>query len=318
MRKGVRVIAIIAVVLVLGAVGLASRVFALRSSLRKAAAADERQAIRVDGVQRRYLLHVPKPSPGGRPAPLVLVFHGGGGHDWNMPGLTHFDALSDQEGFFVAYPDSVNGRWSDGRGLSPADDVGFVRALIHELERSHPIDPHRIYATGISSGGFFSNRLACDLTDEIAAIASVAATLPEPFVPLCRPSRPISVMYLNGTEDPLVPMDGGKIGFPWGRSHGQCISLAAATQFWREQDHALSEVPATDLPELVNDGTHIRRAAWTGGRDDSEVVVYTIKGGGHTWPGGPQYLPPLVVGKASQNLDGARAIWEFFRLHARP
>jgi len=317
MRKAALIAAIIVAIPVLGVVIFGGQALSLRASLREGAAADEKRSIVVGSLTRNYLLHVPKSSRASRRAPLVLVFHGGGGHDWNMPGFTHFDELSDEEGFFVAYPDGANQHWNDGRDVSTADDVGFVRALIMELERSNPIDPRRVYATGISNGGFFSNRLACDLTDKIAAIASVAATMPEVLVPLCKPSRAISVLYMQGTDDPLVPIDGGKIGLARAR-HGLCISLADAANFWREHDHTSSAPSVFDVPDSANDGTRVHREAWTGGKDDTEVVVYTIKGGGHTWPGGPQYLPRLIVGKTSQNLDATQTIWEFVRTHSIP
>ncbi|HXQ25430.1 MAG TPA: alpha/beta fold hydrolase [Candidatus Acidoferrales bacterium] len=318
MRKAALIIAIIIAIPLLGVVTIAGRALSLRASLRQAAAADEKHSIVVDGATRHYLLHVPKNLPSKDPVPLVLVFHGGGGHDWNMPGFTHFDELADDEGFLVAYPDSFNKNWNDTRGLSPSDDVGFIRALIDEVSRSHPVDPHRIYATGISNGGFFSNRLACDLTDKIAAIASVAATMPQSLVPACKPSRPISVLYMHGTNDPLVPINGGKIGFQAGRARGDNISLADAAQFWRAQDRISSPPVRTELPDRFNDGTHVHRDIWTGGADDTEVAVYTIEGGGHTWPGGPQYLPIIIVGKASQNLNATRTIWEFFQSQALP
>lgn len=156
--------------------------------------------------------------------PLVLVFHGGGGHPATMPNFTHFDSLADHKKFLVAYPESFNKSWNDTRGLSPADDVGFIRALIAELQRTHNTDPKRTYAAGISNGGFFSNRLACDLTDKLAAIAAVAATMPETLVPVCKPSVPISVMLIHGSKDPLVHIDGG----PVLRDRGVAISLAQA------------------------------------------------------------------------------------------
>ncbi len=240
MRKMAHVLAAIVALLVLGLAALAAQGFGLRASLRKAAAADDPRSIAVGSQTRHYLLHVPGSIESEKPVPLVLVFHGGGGHDWNMPGFTHFDALADQQSFIVAYPDSTNGNWNDTREVSRSDDVGFVRALIDELERSYPIDSHRVYATGISNGGFFSNRLACELTDKIAAIASVAATMPEPLVSSCKPSRPISVLYMQGTQDPLVPIGGGKIGFRRGRSRGTCISLADAEMFWLAHDHISS------------------------------------------------------------------------------
>jgi polyhydroxybutyrate depolymerase len=318
MRKLAILAAIILGIPALSIVALAGRSMRLRAGLRIAAAADEKHSITVGGVTRNYLLHVPGGAAPGKPAPLVLVFHGGGGHDWNMPGFTHFDDLADEQTFLVAYPDSISRHWNDTRGESTADDVGFTRALIAEIERSHSIDPHRVYATGISNGGFFSNRLACDLADKITAIASVAATMPKSLVPDCKPARPVSVLYIQGTEDPLVPIDGGKIGFVHGRARGENISLAASAQFWRERDRIASTPDIKDLPDRFDDGTHVRREIWSGGSDETEVIVYTIEGGGHTWPGGPQYLPALIVGKASQNLNATRTIWDFFQSHSAP
>ncbi len=133
--------------------------------------------------------------------------------------------------FVAAYPDGLNRSWNDGRGISPADDVAFVRAAIEDIERAHDVDPRRIYAAGISNGGFFSNKLACDLSDKIAAIASVAATMPEKLVAECKPSRPVPVMYMQGSKDPLVPIDGGEVGFRRGRGRGESVSLAEAARF---------------------------------------------------------------------------------------
>jgi polyhydroxybutyrate depolymerase len=309
MRNTVIILLVLLGIAALGMAAVAARV----SRLREVASGDAKHFLLVDGVARNYLLHVPDDLPSGKPGPLVLVFHGGGGHDWNMPGFTHFDDLADQEGFLVAYPDAVNRHWNDSRGESDADDVGFTRALIADVERGHSIDAHRVYATGISNGGFFSNRLACDLADKIAAIASVAATMPKLLVAECKPSRAVSVLYIEGTEDPLVPINGGEVGFVRGRKRGENISLADSAKFWRDNDRISSAPQVKDLPDRFDDGTHVRREIWTGGKDDTEVDVYTIEGGGHTWPGGPQYLPTVIVGKASQNLNATRTIWEFFQ-----
>jgi len=308
-----RVFLIALAVVALAIVVLAGHWMRVWAAIDHPAASDEKRDLVVDGVTRHYLLHVPAGLHPGRRAPLVLVFHGGGGHAANMPGFTHFDDLADKELFLVAYPDGVNHHWNDGRAGSTADDVAFIRALLDELERSYPIDAHRIFATGISNGGFFSNRLACEMTDRLAAFASVAATLPEPLAPACKPSRPISVLYIQGVNDPLVPIDGGKIGFRRGRSLGTCLSLAESAKFWRANDGISAPPISDDLPDRVNDGTHVRRQIWAGGKNDTEVVVYTIDGGGHAWPGGPQYLPKFIVGTASQNLNATRTIWDFFK-----
>jgi polyhydroxybutyrate depolymerase len=283
------------------------------ASERRAPADDTAEHLNVGGVDRMYFLHVPTSLPESAAPPLVLVFHGGDGHAATMPNFTHFDGLADQEGFLVAYPESFNTHWNDTRGLSPADDVAFVRALIAELERSHHADPKRIYATGISNGGFFSQRLACDLADKLAAVASVAATMPETLVPVCKPSQPISVMFIQGTKDPLVHIDGGVIG----QKHGRNVSLAEASSFWRKWDQTSSKPETEELPDHANDGTSVRRDVYSNGKQGTEVVVYTIEGGGHTWPGGAQYLPAFLIGKASHNLDGTQVIWEFFKKHKR-
>jgi polyhydroxybutyrate depolymerase len=286
-----------------------------RRERRKGANPDDQQReINVDGTKRTYLLYVPHSAPKDRPLPLLLVFHGGGGHDYNMPRFTGFDEIAEARGFLVAYPESTNGHWNDGRNLASSDDVGFVRALISELGRSFPVDKSRTYATGISNGGFFSQRLACDLADRITAIASVAATMPEPLVTACHPSRPLSVMFMQGTEDPLVHIEGGAVA----RTHGRNISLADAARFWIDHNQTTKKPVSSGLPSHDANGTSVHRDIYGEGKQNTEVVVYTIRGGGHTWPGGQQYLPGFLVGKVNHDINASRVIWEFFSRHARP
>jgi polyhydroxybutyrate depolymerase len=285
-----------------------------RHELRRGAnPGDLKLEIQVGGTTRTSLLYVPQSLTKNRPAPLVLVFHGGGGHDYNMPRFTGFDHLADAHGFLVAYPESVNTHWNDTRALSRADDVAFVRTLITELKRSYPVDPARVYATGISNGGFFSQRLACDLSAQIAAVASVAATMPETLMAVCHPSNPVSILFMQGTADPLVHIEGGNVA----RTHGRNISLADATQFWIDHNQSKKKPDSSDLPSHDPNGTTVHRDIYSGGKQDTEVIIYTIRGGGHTWPGGPQYFPAILVGKTNHDINATEVIWDFFSHHAR-
>jgi len=298
--------------------GFSSIAFLAASRGQPLPAGDTKQSLQVGSVTRDYALHVPSNLPVDAKVPLLLVFHGGGGHAWRMSKFTKFNEVADENGFVVVYPEAVNKSWDDTRGLSKADDVGFVRALIEHLEKDFPIDSSRVYATGISNGGFFSNRLACELSDKIAAVAAVAATMPTTLPENCRPARPISVMYMNGTKDPLVPINGGTVGANLGLQRGECISLADAIRFWTKWD-GTSRTPEIDqVPDRVDDGTHVKREVYGGGKSGTEIVVYRIEGGGHTWPGGSQYLPKMMVGKASQQIDAAQVIWDFFHSQRMP
>lgn len=170
----------------------------------------------VGGLTRSYLGHLPAGYDGSRPVPLLLALHGGGGQAKGMNGLTHLNKIADERGFLVVYPDGYKLHWGDGRGISPSerdgvDDVAFISMLIDHLEGQYKIDQRRIYATGISNGGFFAERLGCDLAGRLAGIASIAATLSVYLDQHCQPARPISFLLFQGTGDPLVPWQGGEV-----------------------------------------------------------------------------------------------------------
>jgi polyhydroxybutyrate depolymerase len=153
-----------------------------------------------------------------RPAPLVLVFHEGGGTAEGTERMTGFSALADREGFLVAYAEGVGRNWSESREVTDStahgekvDDVGFVKALIDAIGREHPVDPRRVYATGISNGGIFSHYLAARLSARIAAIAPVVGGMAEGIRSTFSPAQPVSVLILQGPSDPLVPYGGGGV-----------------------------------------------------------------------------------------------------------
>jgi polyhydroxybutyrate depolymerase len=236
-----------------------------------------------------------------------------------MIGLAKFNELADRHGFVVAYPDGLNRRWNDGRQSGrmdrPAvDDTGFLSALIDKLGRDYRIDPKRVYSTGISNGGFMSQRLACDLADKIAAVGVVAATMGRDLAARCKPARPVSVLLIQGTEDPLVPYEGGRVQVPGG---GAIISAPDAVKKWVDLNGCNAQPKKDMLPDSATDETRTRREIYGECRVGTGVVFLAIEGGGHTWPSGPQYLPERRIGRASRDFSASEMIWEFFSAHAR-
>jgi polyhydroxybutyrate depolymerase len=274
--------------------------------------AGEPRTLQAGGLTRRYFLHLPPVWHRGRPLPLVLVFHGGGGRASGIAPHTGFSRLADSAGFVVAYPQGLNGRWNDGRGFASAthDDVGFVRALLDTLSHELGIDPRRVYATGISNGAMFSYRLACDLPGTFAAVAPVAGAMPAELAPACERTEPVSVIAFQGTTDPLMPYLGGGVG------RRRVLSANRSIAFWGTAAGCAAAPATTDEPDRLTDGTRVRRTVYAGCREGRAVELYTIEGGGHTWPGGP--VAGVRVGRVSREIDATELIWGFFAQHARP
>jgi polyhydroxybutyrate depolymerase len=278
-----------------------------------ASSKDQPGTFQFGGLKRTYTLHVP-PGP---PVGLVLNLHGGGGTGIGQQGLTEFDDVANAHNLLVAYPDGYDKSWADGRGASPADrrhidDVGFLVALVSKLQNDFGIAPGHVFVTGMSNGGFMSNRLACERADVFAAIAPVAGTLGVGVA--CKPSQPVSVLEVHGTADPLVPFNGGEVRGRGGVSHS--ISITTMVNQWRAIDRCQGDPTAQELPD-VRDGTHVLRLDSTGCAAGTEVVLYQINNGGHTWPGGKQYLPKPVIGPTTRAFDGSLVIAQFFLAHMR-
>jgi polyhydroxybutyrate depolymerase len=290
-------------------------------SALSAASTAAARSIQVGSRQRTYLIHVPSAVRQGRPAGLVFALHGGGGTGRSMERLTRFNGLADGAGFIVVYPDAVERNWNDGRAAAtiPAqrqnvDDVGFVAALITSLTREFGVDRGRVYVTGVSNGAFMSQRLGVELSDRIAAIAPVIGGLAPQLKERFAPKAPLSVLVMNGASDPLVPYGGGAVA----RNRGETIGVAEIIRLWVAHNHCPARGQTMLLPDTdPADGTRVRRTAYAPCAQGTAVVLYTIEGGGHTWPAGPQYLPRAVIGRTSRDIDATRVIWEFFAAHPR-
>jgi polyhydroxybutyrate depolymerase len=275
------------------------------------------------GKPRTYTVYTPASVRPDDPAPVILAFHGFRGNGLRMMYFTRLNTLADREGVIVVYPDAILDRWHTRSGtydVTP-EDVTFVQAMIVDLKKTHTIDNRRIYATGISNGGFFTQRLACELSDEIAAFAPVAATMGKPLKESCHPTRPIPILMFHGLDDPVVTWDGQIKKVRDSFSDAVILSVPETDLFWRNQNGCAPEPTATILPDVnPNDGTRVRRIVYASCQDDAEVIQVVIDRGGHTWPGGESGGLPVqaVLGKTSEDIEANREMWAFFQKHPLP
>jgi polyhydroxybutyrate depolymerase len=275
--------------------------------------------VTLGGTTRRYAIHVPV-GAGTVPMPLVIQLHGGGGNDVNIEKQTGFYNLADRDGFLVASPAGTGGPldrlltwnagWCCGQALAKkVDDVAFISAVVDDIEAHYPVDARRVYVTGFSNGAMMTYRLACALAGRLAAVASVSGALDYDG---CAPSRPVPFLEIHGTADANVPYNGGK-GLPEARrfpSQRDRIdtSVADSVGFWVKADGCPAQPATYASGSLV-------RTTFAPCAEGSEVVLDTINGGVHAWPGGKSNRS---VGEPADAINATAEIWAFFTQHALP
>jgi polyhydroxybutyrate depolymerase len=280
-----------------------------------------KKTIEVDGLERDYYVFIPKNLKKEEKVPLVFVFHGGGGTAVRMDKFTNFSELAEKEKFVVVYPQGVQNHWNDGREVNAieengkyVDDLAFVKAMLDEVGKDHNIDQKRIFSTGLSNGGFFSNYLAVNLSEKFAAIAPVIGGISKPLSENFNPKKSISVFIIQGTEDKLVPYNGGTVA----GNRGEFISTDDAVSLWTNHNKTSKNSTKGNLPDTdKKDGCTVETFLWTKGKNNTEVKLFKLNGGGHTWAGGSQYLPKLIVGNVCRDFDATEVIWEFFKNHPK-
>jgi len=271
--------------------------------------------LEIDGLKRSYLVHVPPKYDPAKPSPVVLIFHGAGMNAALMQGFSGLNSKADDAGFVAVYPNGTgagplltfnSGGVEWGLVTKQPDDVAFVSRLLDDLATVVNVDPKRVFATGMSNGGMMCYRLAAELSERIAAIAPVAGTM---AVTEGKPKRPVPVLHFHGTEDRLVPYGGSDHRIPKFLTF-KSVEDSVAT--WVKLNGCREPPLLEQAPDKVDDGTKVTRKTYCSDTG-AEVVLITVSGGGHTWPG---RQPPFgLIGRSTHDISATDMIWEFFVRH---
>lgn len=256
--------------------------------------------IEAGGLTREYIRYAPA---GEAPRYVLILLHGGGGKPKGMIRLAHdMPALADKHGILLLYPEGLGGHWNDGRGdISEAakknvDDIAFLRALIAEAGYPQKID--RVFVAGMSNGGMMAQRVGCDMADVVAGVVTVGANLPAELEKKCSPARPLSVTFIAGMEDPIVPYNGGAIKV-LRNERGIVLSIENSLAFWSKRLNCTAGADR-EMTASAIERDYICAAG--------AVKLIAVKNGGHAWPGGTPYLPGFMIGKTSEEFSTSEKI----------
>lgn len=267
------------------------------------------------GITRRYLLYVPKTYDRSKPAPLVISIHPAATWPALQMAISRWNEVADEHGFIVVYPAGSGaffGGFSRGAHVWPGGpdmprDVKFISDLISRLEADYNIDRSRIYANGMSNGGAMAFALSCELSDQIAAVGVVSpARPPAPGEEGCAKSSPVPMVAFHGSADKFAPYRGGK-------------SPIAPRPFpsipdWTGQVARRNQCKGDPVHTQISSSVH--RLSYVNCTENADVILYTVEGGGHTWPGGKP-LPEWITGRTTAEINASRVMWEFFAQHPR-
>jgi polyhydroxybutyrate depolymerase len=258
------------------------------------------------GVLRSYLVHLPPGFNASSNLPLVFNLHGATSSGAQQEFYSRMSETADANNFIVAYPDGINNVWNSGFSApysGGVDDVGFISMLIDTISSAYHIDLNRVYSCGMSNGGYQSFRLACDLENRIAAIASVTGEITSLTANNCVLSRNIPVMIVHGTADPVVDYNGAA------GSYG----IEQTISFWLNKNQCSNINDTTFLPDVVpitTDSSTVQKIHYRTCASGVEVLFYKIIDGGHTWPNAPFHY---IFGPTNEDIDGSTEVWNFFK-----
>lgn len=276
-----------------------------------------------EGRERRFLVH---DFSRGKPAPVVFVLHGGGGHPENAQSMSQFDIIGAREHLIVVYPGGTGGMaggrlltWNAGHCCAYAmnnkvDDVGFFTKMIDGLIASGRADPKRIYVTGMSNGGMMAHRLGRELSDRIAAIAPVVGAVfgDEPPAP-----NPVAAIIFVGQDDKTVPGAGGAISLraspfaagPPPANHDVAPDVAQA-EYWAKVNGC---PPPSGKKDTAGKTVEL---TWTNCSSGRPVQFYRVANNGHAWPGGK--AGRTEADQPTTAVNASEIMWAFFEANPKP
>jgi polyhydroxybutyrate depolymerase len=291
------------------------------------------QTMVVDDLTRTYDLYIPR-DLGSAPRPVVLLLHGHSGDADVMTGQNRKKApykiwleIAEREKLILIIPDGERGSdghrgWNDCRrdaATNPTtDDMAFLGKLLDSVAAKYPVDARRLYATGTSNGGNMVFRLALETPDRFAAVAPVVASMPKHSECETKPN-PVSILIMNGTQDPLLPYAGGPVGKRESdhAKRGEVLSTRESVAYWVRHNGADPKVATRTLPDRdTEDGSTVHVEHYRGGRNGTEVALYEVRGGGHTEPSVREqyrWLYRRIVGPQNHDIEMAEEVWAFFR-----
>lgn len=282
-----------------------------------AGAIDRLESVELDGQERTYWLHMPASYTSTQPAPLLLVLHDDGGRARQMADITGFNRLSDAETILVVYPQGLDRHWNiSGTAKDPGtDDVLFLSKLIDQLSVLMAVDHSRVYVVGFGTGTILAQRMGCERSDMVAGLATVAGSLPANMADKVTPTQPVAMLMIHGTADSVMPYAGGTVH----RMSSPLLSAREMVDLWLIANGCSDRAPHVETVK-TSGITHgpVRCERYSGCNRGTAVVLYTIEGGDHVWPGGME-IGPFGRVKPSQpsGFDAAAAIWNFFKMHPR-
>ncbi|HEY4526737.1 MAG TPA: PHB depolymerase family esterase [Candidatus Paceibacterota bacterium] len=258
-----------------------------------------------NGTERSYILHIPVGYNSSKRYPLMISYHGEGGSGLGQQQKTGFDAVADENGFFVTYPSAENGDWKITGG---ANDIEFSKALIGAIGSAYSIDSSRIYVSGFSAGGGMAMAVACAATDTIAGMAYASNTLGDRKVEQCKPTVPIAIVGFSGTKD--VGSEGDT------RNN---YSYQQTAEYWATQNGCNATPAVSHFPDTLTTGAKVTdtKQVWSGCKNGVTVTLYTIEGGGHFWPGGVAGRNETGTKVGSTELDASTVIWDTLSVYTR-